>query len=81
LFSIGTITISKEIISLLSIKISKIKINEESEPQQRTLSQGAMKVVLSTTKKTTKFNVKPKISLFIRFIQKPIIIIAKLILK
>ncbi len=51
LFSIGTITISKEIISLLSIKISKIKIDEEYEPQQRTLSQGAMKVVLSTTKK------------------------------
>jgi hypothetical protein len=32
LFSIGMITILEEIISLMSIGMSKIKINEESEP-------------------------------------------------
>jgi hypothetical protein len=41
LFSIGTIIISKEIISLLSIGVLKIRINEESNPQQGTLDQGA----------------------------------------
>jgi hypothetical protein len=80
LFSIGTITILNETISLLSIIMSKIRISEEFDLEQRTSNQGAIKVAPSTTK-TTKFNVKLKISLEIRFIQKPIIIISKLILK
>ncbi len=58
LFPIGTITISKETISLLSIGVSKIKINEESEPQQGTSNQGVAKVAPSTTK-IIKFNVRP----------------------
>jgi hypothetical protein len=41
LFLIGTITILEEIISLLSIGLLEIKINEESKPQQRTSNQGA----------------------------------------
>jgi hypothetical protein len=36
LFLIGTIIISEEIISLLSIGVSKIRINQEFEPQQGT---------------------------------------------
>ncbi len=58
LLLIGTITISEEIVSLLSIGVSKIKINEEFEPQQGTLDQRLVDVVPSTTK-TTKFNVRP----------------------
>jgi hypothetical protein len=58
LFSIGTIIISKETISLLSVGVSKIKINEEFEPPQGTSNQGVTKVVPSITK-TTKFNVRP----------------------
>ncbi len=49
LFSIGTIAISNEA-SLLSIGVLEIKINEELESHQRTSDQGAIKVVLSTTK-------------------------------
>ncbi len=62
LFLIGTITILDETISLLSIGVSQIKINEEFEPEQRTSNQGAIEVVPSITK-TTKLNVKPEISL------------------
>ncbi len=36
LFSIGTITILNETISLLSIIMSKIRINEEFDLEQRT---------------------------------------------
>ncbi len=39
--SIGTITILEEAISLLSIGMLKIKINEETDPQQGTSNQGA----------------------------------------
>jgi len=39
--SIGTITILEEAISLLSIGMFKIKINEETDPQQGTSNQGA----------------------------------------
>jgi len=41
LISIGAITISKEVISLLNIEVLKIIINEESDPQQGTSNQGA----------------------------------------
>jgi hypothetical protein len=41
LFSIGTIIISKERISPLSIGVLNIKINEEFDPQQGTSDQGA----------------------------------------
>ncbi len=41
LFSIGTIIISKEIISSLSIGVLNIRINEEFDPQQGTSYQGA----------------------------------------
>jgi hypothetical protein len=47
---------------MLSIGVSEIRINEESEPQQRTLDQGVVDMVPSITK-TTKFNVKLYISL------------------
>ncbi len=40
LFSIGTIIISKEKISSLSIGILNIRINEEFDPQQGTSNQG-----------------------------------------
>jgi hypothetical protein len=52
LFSIGTITISEETISLSSIGVLEIKINDKSESHQRTLDQGAIEVVPSTTKTT-----------------------------
>ncbi len=42
--------------------MSKIIINEESEPQQGTLNQGIAKMVPSTTK-TKEFNVQLEISL------------------
>ncbi len=62
LFLINTITISYETISLLSVGLSNIRINGEFEPQQGISYQGVLKLMASTTK-TTKFNVKPKISL------------------
>jgi hypothetical protein len=46
LFSIGTITLSKEIISLLSVGVSKIRSIEESNSKQRTLNQTTTKMVL-----------------------------------
>ncbi len=61
-FPIGTITILEEIVSLLSIRVSKIKINEKSKPQQGTSNQGTTKVVPLITK-TIEFNVKPQISI------------------
>jgi len=42
LFLISTIVIPKEIVSLLSIGILDIKINEKSKPHQRTSNQGAI---------------------------------------
>jgi hypothetical protein len=60
--------------------VSKIRVSGKSNPKQETSYQGETKVMLSTIN-TTKFHVRPKISLEIRFIQKPIIIITKLILK
>jgi len=62
LFSIGTIIILDETISLLNVGVSDIKINGESKLEQGISDQGTTKVVASTTK-TTKFNVKPEISL------------------
>jgi hypothetical protein len=47
---------------LLSVGVSKIRINGEFEPQPRISYQGKAKVVASTTK-TTKFNVRLNISL------------------
>jgi hypothetical protein len=77
LFSICTIIILDEKISLLSIKVLKIKISEKSNPKQKTSNQGAIEVVPSI-RKLEDFYVKPKRSLEDK-IQKPIIIIAKLI--
>jgi uncharacterized membrane protein len=62
LFSIGTIIISNETISLLSIKISKIRIGEKFELKQRTSDQRITEVVLST-KKLKDFYVKLEVSL------------------
>ncbi len=62
IFSIGTIIILDETISLPSIRISKVKVSGESDLEQETLDQGTIEVVLSTTN-TTKFHVKPNISL------------------
>jgi hypothetical protein len=56
LFSIGTITISYETISLLNVRVIEIIINGKFKPKQRISYQGVAKVVVSTTK-TTKFNV------------------------
>ncbi len=69
LFLTGTITISDETISLLSIGVLEIKISENFEPKQGTSNQGAIEVVPSTTK-TTKFNVRPEISLENRVLPK-----------
>jgi hypothetical protein len=57
LFSINTIIISHETISLLSVGVSNIIINGEYEPQQGISYQGEAKVVASTIK-ATKFNVR-----------------------
>jgi hypothetical protein len=62
LFSIGTITISDEIISLLSVGVTKIKINGKSEPKKRISNKKTTEVMALITK-ITKFNVKPKTSL------------------
>jgi hypothetical protein len=49
LFSIGTITILDEIVSLLSVKVSKIRTNGKSKPQQRILDKSKVEVVASIT--------------------------------
>jgi hypothetical protein len=56
-FSIGRIIISNEIISLLNVRVIKIKINGNFELEQEISNQRHAKVVASTTK-TTKFNVR-----------------------
>jgi hypothetical protein len=50
MLSISTITISYETIPLLSVGVSEIRNNGESQPKQGILNQGAAKVVASTTK-------------------------------
>jgi hypothetical protein len=62
LFSIGIINISDEIISLLSIGMSKIKIGEETELEQATSDKKTTKVVPSTTK-PKDFYIRLEISL------------------
>ncbi len=42
--------------------MSKVKISGKSDPESKTSYQGVTEVVLSTTN-TTKFHVRPKISL------------------
>ncbi len=62
LFSIGTIIISYETISLMSIEVSKVRISGKSDLEQESSYQGATKVMLSTTN-TKKIHVRPNISL------------------
>ncbi len=62
LFSIGTIIISNEKNSLLSVEMPEIRISEESKPERRTSNQIVTKVVPSTIK-LKDFYVKPEISL------------------
>jgi hypothetical protein len=62
LLSIGTIILLEEIISLLSVGVSKIKNIEEFDPKQGTSYQTSIEVVLSTMK-SKDFFVKPKVSL------------------
>jgi len=62
LFSISQIIISNKTISLLNVKESKIRINEESELEKGTLDQRVIKVVPSTTK-LYDFYVRLEISL------------------
>jgi hypothetical protein len=62
LFSIGTIIVSDEIISLMSIGVSKSRISEEIELEQVTSNQKTTKVVPLTTK-PDDFYIKPEISL------------------
>jgi hypothetical protein len=50
LFSIGTITLLEEIVSLLSVKVSEIRSIEEYDSKQRTLNQTTTKVVPSIVK-------------------------------
>jgi hypothetical protein len=52
LFSIGTIIILDETVSLLSVGVLKIRINAKSKPKQRILDQKAIELVVSTTKTT-----------------------------
>jgi len=59
LLSIGTIIISDEIISLLSVGVTKITINGKFELEQGISYQGVVEVVALTT----KFNVKLETSL------------------
>ncbi len=54
LFSIGKITISNEIVSLLSVGVLEIRINEESNPKQGTSYHRAIEMVLSTIKNKIK---------------------------
>ncbi len=62
MFSIGTITISNETVSLLSVRVFKIKIIAKFEPKLATLDQKVTKV-MSTTTKSKDLYVRPKISL------------------
>jgi hypothetical protein len=62
LFSIGTIIISYEIISLLSISVSKFIISGKSDPDQGISIQKIIEVVFSTIN-TIEFHVKLDISL------------------
>jgi len=62
LFLIGTIIISNETISLLNIRVLEIIINGKSNPKQQTSNQRVAKMVPSIIN-TTKFHVRPKISL------------------
>jgi hypothetical protein len=62
LFSIGIITISYEIVSLLNTKGSEVRVNGKCDLEQQALDQGTTKMVISTTN-TIKFHVKPKNSL------------------
>ncbi len=62
MLSIGTITILDEIVSLLSIKVSYVRISKKSNLEQGTSSQRTIEVVPSLAN-TTKIHVKPKILL------------------
>jgi hypothetical protein len=62
LFSIDTITFSKEIVSLLSVGVLEIKSIEEFDPKQRISDQTIVEVVLSTMK-SKDFCVRLKVSL------------------
>jgi hypothetical protein len=62
LFSIGTITLSEEIISWLNVGVSEIRSTKESNPKQKTLNQTTTEMVLSIVK-LEDFCVKPKVSL------------------
>jgi hypothetical protein len=62
LFSIGTITLSKETVLLLSVGVSKIISIEEFDPQQGTLDQITIEVVPSTME-LEDFCARPKVSM------------------
>jgi hypothetical protein len=62
LLSIGTITFSKEIVSLLSVGVLKIKSIEEFYPKQRISDQTIVEVVPSTVK-SKDFCVRLEVSL------------------
>jgi hypothetical protein len=59
LFSIGTITLLEEIISLLNVGISEIRSIEESNSKRRTSDQTTIKMVPSIVK-LEDFCVKPE---------------------
>jgi hypothetical protein len=61
LFSIGTITLSEETISLLNVGISEIRSIEESNSKRRTSNQTTIKVVPSIVK-SKDFCVRPEVS-------------------
>ncbi len=62
LFSIDTIILLKEIVSLLSVRVLEIRSIEETNLEQGTLYQTTAKVVPSTMK-SKNFYVRPKVSL------------------
>jgi hypothetical protein len=62
LFSVNTSTLSEETVSLLNVRVSKIKSIYESNFKQRTSDQIAVEVVPSTVK-SEDFYVRPEVSL------------------
>ncbi len=62
MFSDGTIIISNETVSLLTVGVFKIRIIAEFEPEHGTLDQKVAEMV-STTTKSKDLYVRPKISL------------------
>jgi len=64
LLSIGTITFSEKIVSLLSVGVSEIKSTKEFDSKQRTSNQITTQVVFSIVK-SKDFCVRPKVTIVV----------------